>query len=176
DTFDRDHVDVVHAHPVIRIALFDGVEAERASRVVDEGVYGAEPSEVIAQRVDLELVGEVGDEDVRARLRSESLEPIASAGDTHDLPAVLEEQAHRRRSDSRTRSGDHNPPRLHTHSSVLVHRTARPPSPNVPVCAEPACWRRLERPRSAQTYTLDAHGAPVGCNDDGCGEALEEEA
>ena len=49
---------------------------ERATGVVDQGIHGAGGGEVVPQRIDLGLIGEIGGEDVGAGLGGERGEPV----------------------------------------------------------------------------------------------------
>ena len=91
---------------------FDAREAERAARVVDEGVHGAEPADEVAQGIHVGLFRDVGDEHVGTGLSGECLEAVGPTGDAHDAPAVLTEQANRRRPYTRTGT-------CHNHSTCI---------------------------------------------------------
>ena len=104
---DANDVDVEHARPVIRVAVFDRSHSERTTGVVHEGVDVADPAEVVPQRIDIVLHREVGDVSLRAGLFGERAKPILAPSDSDDVPAVLPKQANCRRSDSRTRTGHH---------------------------------------------------------------------
>lgn len=75
------------------------VEPEGAARIVDEGVHRTGRGDVVAERIDLRGVREIGDEDLRSGLRGERLQPVTAPRDGDDLPAVVAEQADRRRTD-----------------------------------------------------------------------------
>ena len=76
DPLDGHDVDVIHARPVSRVAVFDGGEAESTAGVVDEGVHGAESLQVVTQRVHLRLVREVRSEDIGAGHRIQPPYPL----------------------------------------------------------------------------------------------------
>lgn len=81
---------------------------------------------MIAQRVDLGLVGHVGGEDVAARLGGQFLESVRAPSDPQNTPAAFAEQPNGRGPDARTRPGHHYSSLSHIHSlrSVLLNRSA----------------------------------------------------
>ena len=102
-----EHVDVEHPLPVIGVAILDRRQAERAPGVVDQAMERTAGCDVVTQRVDVGLLGEVGDENVHAGLGGERLQPVLAPSDRDHIPAVLGEQASRRRTNPRTCPGDH---------------------------------------------------------------------
>ena len=78
--------------------------------------------EVVAQCVDVGLVGEVGDEDGCPGLGLELAQPVLAAGHADDVPSGGTERAHGRRADPGARTGHDRS--QHTHAPILAHARA----------------------------------------------------
>ena len=121
DPLQGEHVDLEHPGPVVDRRRLDRVEALRAARVVHERVQRAGRGEVVAQGVDVGLVGQVRDEHGCPGLLGELPQPILAAGDADHVPSGGPERAHGRRSDPGARTGHDRSQHIHA-----PHCGARP--------------------------------------------------
>src|SRR5699024_3908204 len=90
DAYGAEHVDVVHALPVVQIRLGGGLDAQRAAGDVDERVQGATEQLVHAldQACDRVVVGDVDGQDVAAGVGRELLQALLATGDGQRATSV----------------------------------------------------------------------------------------
>ena len=110
-------IDVEHPLPVRGIAVLDAFRAARATRDLDQRIDRSALLQPLGERVDVDLLGEVGGEGHDADLGLERREPVGSPRDGDDIPSRRSESSGARFADARTRTCHH---RTTCHASTVV--------------------------------------------------------